>query len=148
MKQSTKTEHKTKEPKRLPDDQELLVQTVEGHYGLEYAGDKEKFVEDAIRKVKDFANAKEIKDPRDEGKFAEKVDELRIKWEGETQSRETAEQKALRKAVEDEELPVSLTFPDEKSWSIRASGKEDTGNMTAGSNGVIASARRMLSIQE
>lgn len=143
----TQTTTKQAKPRKLPDNEQLLVDTIEGYWGIEYAGDKEGFIEKAVQESKRRAKA----DPEDvqaDAKAAESIDQLRNLWEGDYQIKETPEQKAFRQEFELSKYPVALSFPDEKTWQLKHSGKEDTGHVSSGASAAILSAKKMLNIPE
>lgn len=131
------------QPKPKKNEQEqILLDELEKYYGIKFEKQKkDNYIEELVQQhrqmVKDGVED-EIEAQRYEGKIAE----LRTLWREDMEDKQTPDQKKLVERFKDEELPLP-TFPDDKSWHIVIGGKEDTGSMTVGEEGIVTRAKRL-----
>ncbi len=133
----------------LIDQEALLVEQLEKYYGIEYNGDPDTFIEDANRTAKDFAKRKQNEDNIEHAAFEGKIGELRHLWADNLKKpKDTPKQAEVRKAIEDEKLAVAISFPDEHSCNVHASGKEDSGHIDMPKTSIIAAVHRLVNPDE
>lgn len=125
------------------DQEKFLVEQLEKHFGVEYSGDTDKFLEDCNKESLKFAKEKQNSDPIENARFDDKLGQLRLLWADNLKKKDTPRQAEIRKALEDEKLTVALSFPDDKTWCMHGGGIEDTGTLDQPIEAIVAAADRL-----
>lgn len=144
--------HKQATPKtkhtKLSDTENDLVHRLEEHYGTEFSDDKDKFIKDCVAAEKKIIKEGED-DPQVEAKYDSLIGQLRKMWTNYDEGKkETDEQGEIRQALDDADINVGLSFPDDKSWVMNAGGKEDSGHISQGADAIVSAARRLTNQEE
>lgn len=130
---------------KITEDQERLVEEVSKHYGVEFTGDKGKFITDCVKESHDRAKQDQQEDPIEEGHYDEKLGKLRQQWTVDTDKDKAHDD--IRKQLEDLGIAVSLTFNDDGTWYMTTGGREDSGS-AQDANTIISAAKRLTNYQE
>jgi hypothetical protein len=133
--------HPTKKHPKLDDAEQVIVSDLEKQLGVEFI-DKEQFIKDVSAKMLENAKREQQTDPIEAGHQHDKLEKLRNLWAEET-SEEGPRQKEIVKALKDEGLAVSVTFPDENSYYLQSGGRNDSGSLTQPTSAIIAAAHRL-----
>lgn len=146
-----KTEQAPKEAKATKEkklnEKERLTQDLERFYGVDYNDDDEAFIKAVSESSVEMAKRQQQADPIKEAQASEKIGRFRALAEQDKgKVKLTDEQKALQKRVADEYEGVSISFPDDQTWSINVGGKEDSGNMDVPEEAILASAQRLKKV--
>lgn len=127
--------------------EEMLVDSLEKHYGVEFSKDKEKFIHDVSQAALKDSKEEQQNDPIREAKASEQLQTLRNLWSDDVGGKETARHKEIRKLLEDQKIPIGVSFPTEDTYYMQAGGKNDSGNVDQDNNAIIAAASRLVAPQ-
>lgn len=142
-----KEQKQTKSKDAKLTEKERLIQDLERFYGVDYSDDDEAFVKAVSESSVEMSKRRQQEDPVREAQASEKLGRFRQLAEQEKgKVKLTDQQKKLQKRIEDEYEGVTITFPDDKTWSLNVGGKEDSGNMDVPEDAILSSAQRLKKV--